>query len=82
VTNSGKPENHFKLQTSISSGKAPEKSSQTVTVEMEVDLLVPFGSNMTGRELADEEALAPLDEEALAPLKLETVPMVFAVPIG
>jgi hypothetical protein len=50
-------------------------------VEIEVDLLVPLGSNTTGREV-DEKLLVALAEEALVPLKLETVPMVFAVPIG
>jgi hypothetical protein len=65
---------------STSSGKLPPKLSQTVIVEMAVDLLVPFGSSITGLEL-EEDVVAPppADEEAL---KLETVPIAFAVPTG
>ena len=50
-------------------------------VEIEVDLLLPFGSNMV-REGAEgaEELLVPLDEEAA--LELEMDPMLLAVPIG
>jgi hypothetical protein len=56
--------------------------SQTVTVEMEGVLLVPFGSRRTlvGAPEAAEEAPAPLAEDPA--LELDTDPMVFAVPIG
>jgi hypothetical protein len=77
-------ETYFRLHTSTTSGKLPLKSvkSQTVMVEKEVDLLAPFGSNITfaGLEL-DEEVVVPLDEKAA--LRLETVPIVdVAGPIG
>jgi hypothetical protein len=65
---------------STSSGKLPLKLSQTVIVEMAVDLLVPFGSSITGLELEEDVVAAPPpDEEAL---KFETVPIAFAVPTG
>ena len=52
-------------------------------VEIEVDLLPPFGSKITfvARELDVEEVVVPLDEKVA--LKLETVPIVdVAGPIG
>jgi hypothetical protein len=79
--------NYFRLHTSIAFGKPPVKSvkSQTVMVEMEVDLLLPFGSNITfaGFEL-DGEGEAPLDEEVVeAAFNEDTVPSVdVAAPIG
>jgi hypothetical protein len=56
--------------------------SQTVRVEPEVDLLVPFGSNIIFAGLDPE--LVALDGEEVLPIELElgTVPIVFAVPIG
>jgi hypothetical protein len=78
-------EAYFRLHTSTTSGKLPLKSvkSQTVMVEIEVDLLPPFGSKITfvARELDVEEVVVPLDEKVA--LKLETVPIVdVAGPIG
>jgi hypothetical protein len=56
--------------------------SQTVMVEIEVDLLLPSGSKMIreGAELPEELLPVPLDEAAA--LELETEPMLLAVPIG
>jgi hypothetical protein len=52
-------------------------------VEIEGDLLVPFGSNMTFVELElDEEVEVPIADEVEVALELGTVPIVFAVPIG
>jgi hypothetical protein len=53
-----------------------------VTVELVVDLLAPLGSKRS-REKLDEadEGVEPALKEAFA-LELETVPMLFAVPIG
>jgi hypothetical protein len=75
---------HLSLQTSTTSGKAPVRSvkSQTVTVEMEGVLLLPFGSRraLVGLPAVADEAPAPLAEDPA--LELDTDPMVFAVPIG
>ena len=79
---------YLSRHTSISFGRIPVTSSQTVIVEIVGDTLVPLGSSITvpGLKLGEEVGEVPLVVKALFvpvfALKLETDPMVFADPIG
>lgn len=73
---------YFKLHTSTASGKGEPGASQRVTVELERDTLLPFGSDITFPEFATDGDVVALNEEvAAAALELAPVLVVFPVTV-